>query len=130
MMPRPRTPQAKAEASGANLIHPGRFKDRKTPKRVKPLGEPYAYMTDEERESWAELAADLPWLNASHRTLMQIACRVKARFQCGEEIGVSALTLLQTVLSKLGATPVDETKVNHGDDGDEDPSDKFFSRPN
>jgi hypothetical protein len=129
-MSRSRLPQAKAEASGAALKNPQRFVSRKAPKRVKPLGQPYAYMTEEERECWAELAQDLPWLNASHRTLMQIVCRVKSRFQSGDEIGVSALTLLQTVLSKLGATPVDETKVNHGNDGDDDPNEKFFGRPN
>ena len=40
---------------------------------------------------------------------------------------VSALQALGSLLSKLGATPVDETKVNHGGDEDEDPDEKFFS---
>jgi hypothetical protein len=129
-MARSRLPQAKAEASGAGLKNPARFAGRQAPKRVKPLGEPYAYMTEEERECWAELAEDLPWLNSGHRTLLQIVCRVKARFQSGEDVGVSAMTLLQTVLSKLGATPVDETKVAHGGGEETDPGEEFFGRPN
>jgi len=40
------------------------------------------------------------------------------------------LQALGAALSKLGATPTDETKVNHGGEGDEDPDDEFFGRPN
>ena len=129
-MARPRLPQAKAEASGAALINAGRFKDRKTPKRVKPLGIPYVNMTDGEKELWDEFAGDMPWLNASHRLLVRLACYHGARLNSGGEFGVSATQALGSILSKLGATPTDESKVNHGDDGDEDPSDRFFSRPN
>ena len=46
------------------------------------------------------------------------------------DMGVSALQALGAALSKLGATPVDETKVNHGGDGDEETDDRFFARPN
>jgi hypothetical protein len=47
------------------------------------------------------------------------------------EFGVSATQALSSILSKLGATPVDETKVNHGGEEDEDPADEFFTgRPN
>jgi|SRR5690606_25045052 len=126
-MARPRLPQAKAEASGAVLKNAGRFKDRKAPKRTKPLGEPYVKMTDAEKASWAELAGDMPWLHSAHRTLLQMACRIKARLDQGEEVGVSAMTLLSSLLSKLGATPVDETKVNHADGEEEDAADKFFN---
>ena len=126
-MARNRTPQAKAEVSGAALNHPGRFKDRKAPKRTRPLGEPYVKMTDAEKASWAELAGDMPWLHSAHRTLLLMACRIKARLDQGEEVGVSAMNLLSALLSKLGATPVDETKVNHADGEEEDAADKFFN---
>lgn len=128
-MARPRVPQAKAEVAGSALIHPGRFKDRKAPKRTRPIGEPYVNMTDEQKDAWRELVGDIPWLHSAHRTLLQMVCQVKARLNAGEEVGVSALSLLSTLLSKLGATPVDETKVTHGDDG-EDPEESFFGRPN
>jgi hypothetical protein len=47
------------------------------------------------------------------------------------DMGVAALQALGAALSKLGATPTDETKVNH-DEGDEDEDDEFFGsgRPN
>jgi len=129
-MPRPRLPAAKAEASGAALKNAGRFKDRKAPKRTRPLGEPYARMTEIEREYWAEFAEELPWLHSGHRVLLRLTCQLAARMDSGEEMGVSASQALSSLLSKLGATPVDETKVSHGGgDDDEDPAEAFFARP-
>lgn len=124
-MPRARTPQAKAQVSGAAQHDPQRFKDRKSPKRARPVGEPYASMTDEEKVAWAEFQRELPWLTAGHRTLLRMACVLSARMETGE-MGVEAMKALSSLLSKLGATPVDETKVNHGGDDEEDPTDRFF----
>lgn len=130
-MARPRLPQAKAEASGAVLKNAGRFADRKVPKRTRPLGEPYARMNEVEREYWAEFARELPWLHSGHRVLLRLTCQLAARMDSGEEMGVSASQALSSLLSKLGATPVDETKVSHGGgDEDEDPAEQFFTRPN
>jgi hypothetical protein len=129
-MARPRLPQAKAEASGAVVKNAGRFADRKAPRRTRPLGEPYANMTPEQKACWAELAGDMPWLHSAHRTLLRLACYHAARLETEAEFGVSATQALSSVLSKLGATPVDETKVLHGDDGDEDPAESYFTRPN
>jgi hypothetical protein len=126
-MPRPRTPQAKAEASGANLINPGRFEGRKGPKRTRPLGEPYVVMTDAQKNAWAEFQAELPWLHSGHRTLVRMACVYVARMDEGE-LGVQAMNSLSSILSKLGATPADETKVNHADSDEAEPEDAFFGR--
>ena len=41
-----RTPLKKAAVSGALLSHPKRFRNRSEPAARKPLGEPYATMTD------------------------------------------------------------------------------------
>lgn len=127
-MPRPRTPKAKAETSGAALVHPGRFNERKSAKRTRSLGEPYLKMTDAQKEAWAELSYELPWLNSSHRPLVRLACLWMAKMD-DDDFGVSATQALSSILSKLGATPADESKVNHGDDEEEDPSDRFFARP-
>lgn len=130
-MARPRLPQAKAEASGAVLKNAGRFEGRAAPKRTRPIGEPYLRMTDEQKECWRELAGEMPWLHSAHRTLLRLACYHAARLDTDPEFGVSATQALSSILSKLGATPVDETKVIHGDgDGDEDPAEAYFSRPN
>lgn len=129
-MARSRLPASKAEASGAAAKNPQRFRDRKAPTRTRPVGQPYAAMTDAEKTAWAELVGDMPWLHSAHRTLLQMACRVKARLDMGEDVGVSAMTLLSTLLSKLGATPVDETRVTHSEEDNADPAEAFFSRPN
>src|SRR5690606_483696 len=126
-MARPRLPQSKAEVSGAVLKNAGRFKGRKAPKRTRPLGEPYVKMTDAEKAAWAELAGDMPGLHSAHRTLLQMACRIKARLDQGEEVGISAMNLLSALLSKLGATPVDETKVTHDEGEEADEADRFFN---
>ena len=128
-MPRARTPLAKAKAAGADIIHPERFKDRKGPKKARAVGEPYAGMTESEKRAWVEYRDELPWLTSSHRTLLRLACVWTARMD-DKDFGVSATQALSSILSKLGATPVDETKVNHGDGEEEDPTDKFFARSN
>jgi hypothetical protein len=85
-------------------------------------------MPADQRKVWAEYVAELPWLTSSHRRVLQLACMLTVRMD-DPEMGVSAAKALSSVLSKLGATPVDESKVNHGDDEPEDPADKFFGRP-
>lgn len=127
-MPRPRLPMAKAEASGAIAKNAGRFRDRKAPKRTRPVGEPYAKMTEIERGYWAEFVQELPWLHSGHRVMLRMACQLSARMDEGSEMGVSAMQALSAMLSKLGATPTDETKVTQADDEDED--DEFFGKPN
>jgi hypothetical protein len=44
------------------------------------------------------------------------------------ELGVQASSVLSGLLSKLGATPVDESRVLRGGVEDDDPADEFFSR--
>lgn len=108
---------------------PQRFRDRKTPSRKRPLGDPYLKMTDAQKEAWAEYAAEMPWLHSAHRPLLRLACIWTAKMD-DADFGVSATQALSSILSKLGATPVDETKVMHGDGEEEDPADAFFARPN
>jgi len=120
-------PAAKAEVSGATVINAGRFKNRKAPKRTRSLGEPYARMTDAQKEAWEEFRAELPWLNSSHRALLQVACVLRARLNDDPNMGVNAITTYSAVLSKLAATPVDETKVSVPDGEEEDPADRYFN---
>lgn len=113
--------------SGAALHDPARHKDRRGPSNTRPVGEPYPTMTEAEIGYWRELVNELPWLHSGHRILLRMACRLSARLDEGE-VGVSATQVLSSLLSKLGATPVDETKVNHQDGDEEDPTDRFFER--
>lgn len=124
-----RLPAQKAEISGAAIKNAGRFKDRKAPK-ARPIGEPFARMSDAQKEAWDQFRDELPWLNSTHRALLEVASNVRARLSGGDAVGINVLQTYSAILSKLAATPVDETKVNHGDEGEDDPSDKFFGRPN
>ena len=127
-MARPRLPAQKAEVSGAAVVNAGRFKDRQAPKRTRPIGKPYHGMTPAQVAVWEESAENMPWLNSGHRLLLRQVCILAARMETDPDMGVSALQALGAALSKLGATPTDETKVNHGDGEEEDPADEFFAR--
>ena len=118
-MPRPRTPVAKAKVLAADQLHPGRHADRRAPSRVVKLGKPSTFLKDGAVVAWESFRRELPWLTEGHRTLVEVASTIRGRMIDGAEVGISALSLLQVCLSKLGATPADESKVNFGDDGDE-----------
>jgi len=128
-MARPRLPQAKAEVSGAALKNPGTFKARSIPKGTRPVGAPYAAMTEAQASAWREFCDELPWLNSSHRPLLRVACILRVRMD-DADVGVNQIQTYSAILSKLGATPVDETRVTVPSEDEEDPSDKFFGRPN
>lgn len=129
-MARPRLPQQKAEVSGAQKKNPQRFAGRTTVRNPRPIGEPYVTMTAQQRTVWEECRVTMPWLHAGHRLLLRQVCILSARME-DPDVGVNALHALSAALSKLGATPTDETKVMHRDgDDDADPDDKYFGRPN
>jgi hypothetical protein len=128
-MPRPRTPLAKAKATGRTLHDPGRFKNRKEPVVKDPLGKPPNYMKDASQiEAWQTLASEIPWLNSSHRAIVSIASQVFGKQIAGEEVSVNGLNLLRLCLSQMGVTPVDASKITLPDEDadDEDPSAKYF----
>ena len=128
-MPRPRTPLAKAKATGRILHDPKRFKTRKEPKGIAPLGDPPKWIKNaNQREAWETLAAELPWLNRSHRTLVAIASDLRGKLMAGEDLSVNAMNLLRLLLSQMGGTPVDASRITLPDDDeeDEDPSKKYF----
>jgi hypothetical protein len=129
-MPRPRTPLAKAKATGQDVgTHKASFEDRKEPIVTAPLGKPPKWMKKATQlEAWQTFADELPWLNHSHRSLVEIASEIRGRLFAGEEVGVQALNLLRQCLGSMGATPSDASKVKmpDGDEKDKDPSAKYF----
>lgn len=125
-MANPRLPALKAEISGAAIKNPGRHATRKAPRGTRSIGEPYAKMPDAEKEQWFEFVRDLPWLNSSHRVLLRLACKLTCDMD-GPDFGVSKAQALGSILSKLAATPVDETKVSAPDDDEDSPEDKYFN---
>lgn len=110
ILPRNRTPKAKALIEGRDIVHPERHRNRNEPTSA-PLGKPPKWMNDTQAMAWRTFEAEAPWLNYSHRALVEIACVVRARLSSGEDVGVQAMSLLRLCLSSMGATPADASKV-------------------
>jgi hypothetical protein len=118
-----RTPQLKAAVTGTADRNPSRFRDRKEPKSD-TLGEPSLFLDEFGKTAWESFRRELPWLAESDRALVEIASSVRGRLLAGEDVGVTALSMLQSILSKMGASPADRSKVSAPDDEDE--PDEFF----
>lgn len=122
-MANPRTPVAKARLTGAAAKNPGRHKNRKDPKST-PLGKPSGFLDENGQRAWEGYRKELPWLMESDRSLVEIASSVRGRLLGGEDVGVTALGMLQSILSKMGGSPADRSKVALPDDEKEE--DEFF----
>jgi len=120
-----RTPTRKAQVSGATLKNPQRYRTR--PVRDLPgLGEAPKWFDDRQRARWKEYRQILPWLRKSDGPMVELACVLAARMDSPEGLGVSGMHALSSILSKLGASPTDESKARRQDAEDEEPEDKFF----
>jgi len=128
-MPRPRTPLAKAKATGRTLHDKKRFSGRNEPVVKDPLGKTPKWMKNASQiEAWQTLASEIPWLNGSHRAIVSIAAQLLGKLIANEEISVNGLNLLRLCLSQMGATPTDSSKISlpEQEEDDEDPSAKYF----
>lgn len=110
-MARPRLPRAKALVQGSDIIHPERHLHRNEPTAA-PLGKPPKWMTPAQTTAWQTFEAEAPWLNYSHRGLVEIASVVRARLASGQDVGVQAMGLLRLCLGSMGMTPTDASKVS------------------
>ena len=124
-MPTPRTPLAKAIASGQTRKNPKRFATRSEPP-TSPLAPPPPWMDAQQRAAWSLFASELPWLCASDRALLEIACTIRARLAAGDEVGLNALSLLRQCLGAMGATPADRSKVSMPAEPGDDPAAEYF----
>lgn len=99
-----------AHIEGRNLVHPERYKYRNEPTAA-PLGEPSPWLTELQQEAWYGFVAEAPWLNATHRCLVEIASIMRSRLMTGGEIGIQSMNLLRLCAGQMGLTPVDASKV-------------------
>lgn len=125
---RPRTPLAKAIATGRTKVNPGRYKNRKEPKN-KPLGKPSRNLTKLEVKAWNAFVNELPWLAEGDRAALEQASR--ARAACWEDAKAGVLNLkhmdaLRKWLSLLGATPADRSRIATPPDDDDDAAESYF----
>jgi len=120
-MPAARLPAAKAKATGADAKNPQRHRDRAEP-QSKPLGDAPSFLDGFGRQAWEGFKRELPWLMESDRAVMEVCAQVRGLLLAGEDVGVTKLSMYQSILSKLGATPADRSKVGAppNDDDDDD----------
>ena len=123
-MPAPRLPVAKAKATGADIKDPGRHADRSEPKGA-ALGEAPDYLDDNGKSAWEGFKRELPWLLESDRAVMEVCAKVRGEIISGDDVGVTKLSMYQSMLSKLGATPADRSRIMMSDEPDE--GDEFFN---
>ena len=122
-MANPRLPVAKAKATGAAIKNPGRHKGRADPK-VAPLGKPSDFLNDAGKRAWEGFKRELPWLMESDRAMVEVAAKVRGELMTDPDVSVTKLSMLQSILSKLGADPSNRSKVALPDDEPE--ADEFF----
>lgn len=130
-MPKPRTPKAKARATGADRANPSRFDGRNEPVVASPLGDAPTWLTDTPKSmevtAWETLRVEIPWLNASHRMHVAQCCKILGRVIAGQDVGVQALNLLRMNLGQMGGTPADASKAGVVPGGEQkDPADQYF----
>jgi len=123
-MPAHRLPPGKAKATGAAIKNAARFKARSDPKGAALGGAPM-HLPLHAKRAWERFRAELPWLTASDAALLEVAALVRGELLAGLPVGVTKLSMYQAVLGKLGASPVDKSKVAMPDD-DEEEEDEFF----
>jgi hypothetical protein len=123
-MPRPRKSLAAARLSGAYDRHPERYRGRNEPIVTDPLGQPPAWLSPAAQAAWRDLDREIPWLNRSHRGIMEIASLLQAKLAAGE-LGVPGMQLLRQCLNMLCATPTSRVPEVAGEAGD-DPGAEFF----
>ena len=125
-MARPRLPVEVASVTGADKRSPGRFKGRVEPV-VKSLGPAPKTFDDAQVEIWNEFNADFPWLGRSDRRLVGLAVRLQTMIDVNPECPVAVIAQMRMLLSAMGGTPVDRSKVSAQDEESTDPADAFIN---
>ena len=121
-MPAHRLPAQVAAVTGAAKRNPKRHAGRRAPAN-RGLGDPSPFLDQNGQAAWEGFKREMPWLTESHRAIVEVCALVRGELLASEEVGVTRLSMYQSMLSKLGGTPVDETKVAVPDDEERD---EFF----
>ena len=117
-----RLPGAVAKATGAAIKNPARYRARREP-QSEPLGNPSPFLNEAGRDAWAGFKRELSWLTESDRAMVEIVSVIRGRIISGEA-GATMLSTYQACLTKLGATPIDRSRVAVAPDEPE--PDEFF----
>lgn len=126
MAGRPRLPQEVASITGAVAKNAGRFKDRANPK-VRSLGPAPKKYCEARAEIWDEFNEDFPWLGRSDRRLVGLAVELQYQIDTEPEVPVAVYAQMRLLLSSMGGTPVDRSKISAPEEETKDPADEFLN---
>jgi hypothetical protein len=123
---RPRTPLAKATATGRTVHDPKRFKARREPKS-RALGRPSPELDVDERRAWAAFHREVPWLMEADRATVEAASRLRAQLWARKGDQIKLIGRLIQLLNQMGATPAARTKVHVPDGEEADAAEDFLN---
>ena len=124
-MPNP-IPLEKAKLTGRDKVNPARFKNR-LDIEIDELGSPPGYLDTDQRKTWEMFRAEIPWLTAADRGLVEIATRLRTRIRCDQwEASVLTMNALRQCLVSMGATPVDRARIKAADEPPADAQERHF----
>jgi hypothetical protein len=125
-MANPRLPSAVAQVTGAAARNPKRHGSRSAPK-VKSLGPAPKRFTAAQIEIWDEFNEDFPWLGRSDRRVVGLAVMLQHMIDTDPECPVAVFAQMRMLLSAMGGTPVDRSKVSAPEEESADPADEFLN---
>jgi hypothetical protein len=83
-----------------------------TSDEARRIAKPPRWMSSQQAAIWRAFEGEAPWLNYSHRSLLEIASVARARPASGDEVGVQAMGLLRLCIGSMGLTPTDASKIS------------------
>lgn len=128
-MPMPRTPVEKAEITGQAKHNRKRFAGRAKSKSA-PIGAPAPWMNEKQAAAFELLKRQWgPWVKEKDRVKFEMAAKLYARMidDTSDEMGVTVMNQLRLLAGEFGGDPAAFSKISTGEDGDEDPAERFFN---
>jgi len=124
-MARPRLPVEVASITGAEGKNPKRHRGRSAPP-VRSLGLPPKRFDEDQQEIWNEFNDDFPWLGRSDRRVVGLAVMLQHMIDTDPDCPVAVFAQMRMLLSAMGGTPVDRSKVQTPEEESEDPAAEFL----
>jgi hypothetical protein len=94
---------------------------------VKSLGQAPKRFTAAQVEIWDEFNEDFPWLGRSDRRVVGLAVMLQHMIDTDPDCPVAVFAQMRMLLSSMGGTPVDRSKVQAPEEESEDPADAFLN---
>jgi hypothetical protein len=121
---------ADLKKSGTYQANPGRYKGRLDGKQPHdpPLGDAPKHLDFAEAACWLMFRDEMPWLTKSDATLVEMACKLRAKLMLNTLDMKSGYGALGRLITQLAGTPLSRDRMRaKPDDEDEDGNGDLFS---